>query len=133
LALNITKATTIIINTPKNIVTTSIIFCPLCAGLGLNAIFGLDVKIGAAITAVLSIAIFISKSGQKIPAMLPILKARPPIAMRIDINVPSPLKISLATSCPRLPVTTSTRQILICAPISIYIYINPHCNWWSSF
>lgn len=36
------------------------------AGLGLNAIFGLDVKIGAAITAVLSIAIFISKSGQKI-------------------------------------------------------------------
>lgn len=36
------------------------------AGLGLNAIFGLDVKMGAAITAVLSIAIFISKSGQKI-------------------------------------------------------------------
>ncbi|MCD8870201.1 NRAMP family divalent metal transporter [Staphylococcus gallinarum] len=36
------------------------------AGLGLNAIFGIDVKIGAAITAVLSIAIFISKSGQKI-------------------------------------------------------------------
>ena len=36
------------------------------AGLGLNAICGLDVKIGAAITAVLSIAIFISKSGQKI-------------------------------------------------------------------
>ncbi|MDW3781888.1 divalent metal cation transporter [Staphylococcus saprophyticus] len=36
------------------------------AGLGLNAIFGLDVKIGAAITAVLSLAIFISKSGQKI-------------------------------------------------------------------
>ncbi|MDT3959398.1 divalent metal cation transporter [Staphylococcus kloosii] len=36
------------------------------AGLGLNAIFGLDVKWGAAITAVLSIAIFISKSGQKI-------------------------------------------------------------------
>ena len=32
----------------------------------MNAIFGLDVKIGAAITAVLSIAIFISKSGQKI-------------------------------------------------------------------
>lgn len=36
------------------------------AGLALNAIFGLDVKWGAAITAVLSIAIFISKSGQKI-------------------------------------------------------------------
>ncbi|WP_436956149.1 NRAMP family divalent metal transporter [Staphylococcus sp. AS1337] len=36
------------------------------AGLGLNAIFGLDVKIGAAITAILSIGIFISKSGQKI-------------------------------------------------------------------
>lgn len=36
------------------------------AGLGLNAIFGLDVKIGAAITAVLAIGIFISKSGQKI-------------------------------------------------------------------
>ncbi|MBU6131888.1 divalent metal cation transporter [Staphylococcus xylosus] len=36
------------------------------AGLGLNAIFGLDIKIGAAITAVLSIGIFISKSGQKI-------------------------------------------------------------------
>ncbi|MCU5746418.1 divalent metal cation transporter [Staphylococcus sp. SQ8-PEA] len=36
------------------------------AGLGLNAIFGIDVKIGAAITAILSIAIFISKSGQKI-------------------------------------------------------------------
>lgn len=36
------------------------------AGLGLNAIFGLDVKWGAAITAVLSIAIFISKNGQKV-------------------------------------------------------------------
>ncbi|MEB8126715.1 divalent metal cation transporter [Staphylococcus succinus] len=36
------------------------------AGLGLNAIFGLDVKVGAAITAILSIGIFISKSGQKI-------------------------------------------------------------------
>lgn len=36
------------------------------AGLGLNAIFGLDVKGGAAITAILSIGIFISKSGQKI-------------------------------------------------------------------
>ncbi|MCY1039579.1 divalent metal cation transporter [Staphylococcus nepalensis] len=36
------------------------------AGLGLNAIFGLDVKIGAAITAVLAILIFVSKSGQKI-------------------------------------------------------------------
>ncbi|MGO3049338.1 divalent metal cation transporter [Staphylococcus casei] len=36
------------------------------AGLGLNAIFGLDVKIGAALTAILSIGIFISKSGQKI-------------------------------------------------------------------
>lgn len=36
------------------------------AGLGLNAIFGLDVKWGAAITAILSIVIFISKSGQKI-------------------------------------------------------------------
>ncbi|SCS25581.1 NRAMP family divalent metal transporter [Staphylococcus caeli] len=36
------------------------------AGLGLNAIFGLDVRIGAAITAVLSIGIFVSKSGQKI-------------------------------------------------------------------
>ncbi|WP_251520340.1 MULTISPECIES: NRAMP family divalent metal transporter [Staphylococcus] len=36
------------------------------AGLGLQAIFGIDVKIGAAITAILSIAIFMSKSGQKI-------------------------------------------------------------------
>ncbi|MGN4156733.1 NRAMP family divalent metal transporter [Staphylococcus auricularis] len=36
------------------------------AGLGLNAIFGLDVKWGAAITAVLAILIFVSKSGQKI-------------------------------------------------------------------
>lgn len=36
------------------------------AGLGLNAIFGLDVKVGAAITAILSIGIFISRSGQKI-------------------------------------------------------------------
>lgn len=36
------------------------------AGLGLNAIFGIDVKWGAAITAILAIAVFISKSGQKI-------------------------------------------------------------------
>ncbi|MFZ8101883.1 divalent metal cation transporter, partial [Staphylococcus arlettae] len=36
------------------------------AGLGLNAIFGLDVKVGAAITAILSITIFLSRSGQKI-------------------------------------------------------------------
>lgn len=36
------------------------------AGLGLQAIFGIDVKIGATITAILSIAIFMSKSGQKI-------------------------------------------------------------------
>ncbi len=55
------------------------------------------------------------------PAILPMLNARPPIAIRIEINVPSPLNISLAISCPRFPVTTSTRQILICAPISIII------------
>lgn len=36
------------------------------AGLGLNAIFGIDVKWGAAITAILAIAVFISKSGQKV-------------------------------------------------------------------
>lgn len=36
------------------------------AGLGLNAIFGLDVKWGAAITAVLAIGVFVSKSGQKV-------------------------------------------------------------------
>ena len=36
------------------------------AGLGLNAMFGLDVKWGAAMTAIFSILIFISKSGQKI-------------------------------------------------------------------
>ncbi len=36
------------------------------AGLGLNAIFGLDVKWGAAITAIFAILIFVSKSGQKI-------------------------------------------------------------------
>lgn len=36
------------------------------AGLGLNAIFGLDIKVGAAITAILSITIFLSRSGQKI-------------------------------------------------------------------
>ena len=35
-------------------------------GLGLNAIFGLDVKWGAAITAIFAILIFVSKSGQKI-------------------------------------------------------------------
>ena len=34
------------------------------AGLGLNAIFGLDVKWGAAITAIFAILIFVSKSGQ---------------------------------------------------------------------
>ncbi len=38
----------------------------LGAGLGLNAIFGLDVKWGAAITAIFAILIFVSKSGQKI-------------------------------------------------------------------
>ena len=36
------------------------------AGLGLNAMFGLDIKWGAAITAIFSILIFVSKSGQKI-------------------------------------------------------------------
>ncbi len=36
------------------------------AGLGLNAIFGLDVKWGAAITAIFAILIFVNKSGQKI-------------------------------------------------------------------
>ncbi|PWZ99219.1 divalent metal cation transporter, partial [Staphylococcus pseudintermedius] len=36
------------------------------AGLGLNAIFGLDVRVGAAITAVIAILVFISKNGQKI-------------------------------------------------------------------
>src|SRR5699024_8747441 len=36
------------------------------AGLGLNAIFGLEVKVGEAITAVLAILIFVSKSGLKI-------------------------------------------------------------------
>lgn len=36
------------------------------AGLGLNAMFGLDVKWGAAMTTIFSILIFISKSGQKI-------------------------------------------------------------------
>ena len=36
------------------------------AGLGLNAMFGLDVKWGAAITAIFAILIFVSKSGQKI-------------------------------------------------------------------
>ena len=36
------------------------------AGLGLNAIFGLDVKWGAAITAIFAILIFVSRSGQKI-------------------------------------------------------------------
>lgn len=35
------------------------------AGLGLNAMFGLDIKWGAAITAIFSILIFVSKSGQK--------------------------------------------------------------------
>lgn len=36
------------------------------AGLGLNAIFGLDVRVGAAITAVIAILVFISKNGQKV-------------------------------------------------------------------
>ncbi|MBZ8175713.1 NRAMP family divalent metal transporter [Staphylococcus delphini] len=36
------------------------------AGLGLNAIFGLDVRVGAAVTAVIAILVFISKNGQKI-------------------------------------------------------------------
>ena len=36
------------------------------AGLGLNAMFGLDVKWGAAITAIFAILIFVSRSGQKI-------------------------------------------------------------------
>lgn len=36
------------------------------AGLGLNAMFGLDVKWGATITAIFAILIFVSRSGQKI-------------------------------------------------------------------
>ncbi|TBW90303.1 divalent metal cation transporter, partial [Staphylococcus hominis] len=36
------------------------------AGLGLNAMFGFDVKWGAAITAIFAILIFVSRSGQKI-------------------------------------------------------------------
>ncbi|WP_086427640.1 NRAMP family divalent metal transporter [Staphylococcus cornubiensis] len=35
------------------------------AGLGLNAIFGLDIRTGAAITAVVAILVFVSKNGQK--------------------------------------------------------------------
>ncbi|NHM76642.1 NRAMP family divalent metal transporter [Staphylococcus sp. 11511212] len=36
------------------------------AGLGLNAIFGIDVRIGAAITAIIAILVFVSKNGQKV-------------------------------------------------------------------
>ena len=36
------------------------------AGLGLNAIFGLDVKWGLLITTIFAILIFVSRSGQKI-------------------------------------------------------------------
>ncbi|NJH82285.1 divalent metal cation transporter [Staphylococcus hyicus] len=36
------------------------------AGLGLNAIFGIDVRFGAAITAIIAILVFVSKNGQKI-------------------------------------------------------------------
>ncbi|QLK86021.1 NRAMP family divalent metal transporter [Staphylococcus sp. 17KM0847] len=35
------------------------------AGLGLNAIFGIDVRVGAAITAIIAILVFVSKNGQK--------------------------------------------------------------------
>lgn len=35
------------------------------AGLGLNAIFGIDVRFGAAITAIIAILVFVSKNGLK--------------------------------------------------------------------
>lgn len=55
------------------------------------------------------------------PAIFPILNARPPNPINIDITVPNPLTTSLATSCPRNPVTTKMRHILIWAPISMMI------------
>ena len=58
------------------------------------------------------------------PAILPILNASPPNAISMEIKVPRPGITLLDTSCPRSPVTTSTRQILICAPISIIMEIN---------
>ena len=53
------------------------------------------------------------------PAMLPILKASPPIAINIEMKVPKPPTTSLAISWPRLPVTTRIRHMFTCAAMSI--------------
>ena len=55
------------------------------------------------------------------PAIFPILNARPPNAIKIEITVPNPGITLFEISCPLKPVTTKIRQILICAPISIMI------------
>ena len=52
-----------------------------------------------------------------------ILNASPPNAISMEIKVPRPGITFIRYFCPRSPVTTSTRQILICAPISIIMEI----------
>ena len=44
------------------------------------------------------------------PAILPILNANPPNAIKTEITVPSPGTILLDTSCPLKPVTTRTSR-----------------------
>lgn len=55
------------------------------------------------------------------PAILPILKASPPMTMRIAMKCPRPGSTLLATSCPRMPLIVMTRHTFICAPISMTI------------
>ena len=72
--------------------TTSIIFWPL----RLRKIVIDNIAVIAAPT--LTSKPKMAFSPKQAPAILPILNANPPMAIKMDINVPSPLNISLATS-----------------------------------
>ena len=53
------------------------------------------------------------------PPTLPMLKARPPRTTRKVKNTPRPGSTVFAISCPRLPETPITDQILVCATASM--------------
>ena len=52
------------------------------------------------------------------PAMLPILKPRPPMTISAATTYPKPGRTILATSWPRFPEMPMTRHTLSCEPIS---------------
>ena len=58
-------------------------------------------------------------SAMPLPAILPILKARPPITISSATKWPRPGRTLLATSCPRIRLIVITRQTFIWAPMSM--------------